>query len=178
MSELQSNQFQKTFLNMSFVYLINLFHFFGFLFPHPLRSWFFSILVKKIGRGSSIDNRVYFKFPWLVEIGNNVSVNRGVEFYSDFFGKNKIIIEDNVRIAPNARFHASGHDIDDPTLNRHVGGEIRVKRGAWVGAAAIILPGVIIGENAIVAAGAIVTKDVEPQTIVGGNPAKLIRARK
>ena len=163
---------------MSFIYVINFFHAIGFLLPHPLRSWFFSILVKKIGRGSSIDNRVYFKFPRLVEIGSGVSVNRGVEFYSDFFGKSKIVIEDNVRIAPNARFHASGHDIDDPTLNRHIGGEIRVKRGAWVGAAAIVLPGVTIGESAIVAAGAIVTKDVDPYTIVGGNPAKLIKTRK
>ncbi len=178
MSELQSNQFRKTFLNMSFVYVINLFHFVGFLLPYPLRIWFFSILVRKIGRGTSIDNRVYFKFPWLVEIGKGVSINRGVEFYSDFFGKRKIIIEDNVRIGPNARFHASGHDVDDPTLNRHVGGEIRVKRGAWVGAAAIVLPGVTIGENAVVAAGAIVTKDVADQTIVGGNPAKPIRMRK
>lgn len=170
-------QSRKTFLNMSFVYVINLFHFFGFLLPHPLRNWFFAILVKKIGKGSSIDNRVYFKFPWLVEIGRGVSLNRGVEFYPDYFGKNRIIIEDHVRIAPNVRLHASGHDIDDPTLDRHVGGEIRVREGAWIGAAAIVLPGITIGENAIVAAGTIVTKNVPSNAIYGGNPAKLIRMR-
>jgi len=105
------------------------------------------------------------------------SLNRGVEFYPDYFGKNRIIIEDHVRIAPNVRLHASGHDIDDPTLDRHVGGEIRVREGAWIGAAAIVLPGITIGENAIVAAGTIVTKNVPSNAIYGGNPATLIRMR-
>lgn len=173
----QINQSRKTFLNMSFIYIINLFHFSGFLLPHPIRSWFFAILVGKIGRGTSIDNRVYFKFPWLVDIGRGVSVNRGVEFYPDFFGKHKVIIENHVRIAPNTRFHASGHDINDPTLDRHIGGEIRVCEGAWVGAAAIVLPGVTIGRGAVIAAGAVVTKDVPDNAIVGGSPAKFIKMR-
>ena len=52
---------------------------------------------------------------------------------------------------------------------------MRICRNAWIGAGATILPGVIIGENAVVAAGAVVTKDVAPDTIVGGNPAKFIK---
>jgi len=178
MKKIQSNQSVKAFLNMTFVYLINFYHFIGFLLPHPMRTWFFAILLKDVGRGSSIDNLVYFKFPWLISIGRGVSLNRGVEFYPDIFGKNKIILEDNVRIAPNVKFHASGHDIEDPTLNRHIGGEVRVKKGAWIGAAAIILPGITIGEKAIVAAGAVVTKDVADFTIVGGNPAQIIKMRR
>lgn len=51
----------------------------------------------------------------------------------------------------------------------------RIKRNAWIGASAIILPGVTVGENAIVAAGAVVTKDVPDNMIVGGNPAREIR---
>ncbi|WP_425452463.1 acyltransferase [Companilactobacillus formosensis] len=52
---------------------------------------------------------------------------------------------------------------------------IHIKEGAWIGARAVLLPGVTIGEHAIVGAGAVVTKDVEPYTVVGGNPAKLIK---
>ena len=176
-SKTQNNQGRKAFLNMSFVYLINIFHFIAFLFPHPLRSWVFRLGLKKLGKNSSVDAKVYFKFPWLIEIGSSVSINRGVEFYPDYFGKNKIIIEDGVRIAPNVRFHASGHDLNDPTMNRHVGGNIIVRNGAWIGASAILLPGIEVGEGAVVAAGAVVVKNVAANTIVGGNPAKLIRQR-
>ena len=52
---------------------------------------------------------------------------------------------------------------------------MRICRNAWIGAGATILPGVTIGENAVVAAGAVVTKDIAPDTIVGGNPAKFIK---
>lgn len=176
-SEIENNQARKSFLNMSFVYLINLYHFLAFLLPYPFRNWFFLLLLKKLGKGSSIDAKVYFKFPWLVEIGSSVSINRGVEFYSDYFGKSKIVIEDNVRIAPNVRFHASGHDLNDPTMNKHVGGDIIIRKGAWIGASALILPGIEVGEGAVVAAGAVVVKNVAPHTIVGGNPAKLIKKR-
>jgi len=55
---------------------------------------------------------------------------------------------------------------------------VHIGRNAWIGVGAIILPGVTIGENAVVAAGAVVTKDVAPNTIVGGNPAKLIKTIK
>lgn len=178
MSDKRVNQRRKTILNMTFVYLINAYHFVGFLLPHPVRELFFSILLKSKGRGTSIDNKVYFKFPWLVELGNGVSINRGVEFYPDYFSKAGITVEDKVRIAPNVRIHASGHDLNDPTLDRHVGAEVRIKKGAWIGAAAIILPGVVIGENSVVGAGAVVTKDVPDNAIVAGNPAKLIKSRR
>ena len=171
------DQRRKTFLNTTYIYVINFVHFVAFLLPHPIRNWFLTLFLKDLGKGSTIDNRVYFKFPWLISIGHMVSINRGVEFYPDFFSKTMIVIEDRVRIAPNVRLHASGHDIEDPTLDKHIGGKVHVKKGAWLGAAAILLPGVTIGENAIVAAGSIVTKDVPDNAIYGGNPAKLIRMR-
>jgi acetyltransferase-like isoleucine patch superfamily enzyme len=62
-------------------------------------------------------------------------------------------------------------EIDSLLLN-----PVIIKRNAWIGAAATILPGVTIGENAVVAAGAVVTKDVAPNTIVGGVPAKFIKS--
>jgi acetyltransferase-like isoleucine patch superfamily enzyme len=145
---------------------------------YPIRNWIFRLGLMKLGAHSPIDAKVYFKFPRLVEIGSGVSINRGVEFYPDFFGKNKISIGDNVRIAPNVRFYASGHDLDDPTMNKHVGAAITVGDGAWIGASALILPGVSIGPGAVVAAGSVVVKDVDAQTIVAGNPAKPVRKRK
>jgi len=177
MSSVQGKQKQKSFLNMSYVYLVNWYHFVAFLFPYPIRNWIFKIGLAKLGAHSPIDARVYFKFPSLIEIGSGVSINRGVEFYPDFFGKHKIIVEDNVRIAPNVGLYASGHDLEDPTMNQHVGGSIHIGAGAWIGASAVILPGVRVGEGAVIAAGSIVISDVAAQTIVAGNPAKLIRKR-
>lgn len=169
------NKKTKSGLNMTFIYLINLYHFFVFLFPYPLRNGLFKLGLGKLGRHSTIDNRVYFKFPWLVEIGAGVSINRGVEFYPDYFSKSKIYIHDNVRIAPNAKFHASGHDLNDPTYDRHIGAAITVRQGAWIGAAAIILPGVTIGEKVVIAAGAVVSSDALEPGVYAGVPARKIK---
>lgn len=169
------DQSRKTLLNQWYVYGINLLHGLAFAFPHPVRKWIFAAAGLKAGAGTAIDNRVYFKFPWLVRAGRGVSINRGTEFYPDLFSKSGITLEDRVRIGPNARFHASGHDLADPDFDAHVGGSIVVREGAWIGAAAIILPGIEIGAGAVVAAGAVVTKSVPPRTIVGGNPARTIR---
>lgn len=67
----------------------------------------------------------------------------------------------------------NNHDLHDRRLL--LCKPVRVCTNAWIGAGATILPGVTVGENAVVAAGAVVTKDVAPNTIVGGNPAKFIK---
>ena len=85
-----------------------------------------------------------------------------------------ITIEENVLIAANVQLISNNHDLYDRMLL--VCKPVRICKGAWIGAGATILPGVTVGENAVVAAGAVVTKDVAPNTIVGGNPAKLIKA--
>ena len=65
----------------------------------------------------------------------------------------------------------------DPNTRKHLDlKSIIIKRNAWIGAGATILPGVTVGDNSIVAAGAVVNKDVPPNTIVGGIPAKLIKS--
>lgn len=76
-------------------------------------------------------------------------------------------------IAVNAQIISNNHDLHDHSLL--VCKPVHICRNAWIGAGATILPGVTVGENAVVAAGAVVTKDVAPNTIVGGNPAKLIK---
>ena len=90
-----------------------------------------------------------------------------------------IIIEDKVLVGPNAVMRASGHRYeksDVPIRSQgHSKGKIIIKAGAWIGANAVILPDVTIGKGAVVAAGAVVTKDVPPYSLVAGVPARVIR---
>jgi acetyltransferase-like isoleucine patch superfamily enzyme len=91
-----------------------------------------------------------------------------------------ITIEDDVAMGTGVHIYVSNHryDITDIPI-KHQGHypvkPVRVCRGAWLGANVIILPGVTIGQNSVVGAGAIVTEDVEPFTVVAGNPARLIK---
>jgi len=108
-----------------------------------------------------------------LRIGDGCHVNAHVDF--DLSGV--VEIEGHVGIGQEVLFMTNSHDIGDPHQR---GGETRVKtvtvkEGAWLGARATILPGVTIGEGAVVAAGSVVTKDVAPHTLVAGTPAVLKR---
>jgi len=87
-----------------------------------------------------------------------------------------IIIEDNVLIGPKVNLITTNHPLDPAERRATISHPIVIKKNAWIGAAATILPGVTIGENSVVAAGAVVSKDVPPNTIAGGVPAKVIKA--
>lgn len=121
----------------------------------------------------------YVNPPLHVDYGRHVEI--GENFYANmdciFLDVNKIIFGNNVMVGPRAGFYTAGHPTD-PTiriLELEFGLPIVVGDNVWIGANATILPGVTIGENAIVAAGAVVTKNVPANTIVGGNPARIIR---
>lgn len=110
--------------------------------------------------------------PWNIEMGSYVAIDDQVNLYS----ADKIKIGTKVAISREAFICTASHDISKP--NRPlITAPITIYDGVWIGARAIILPGVTIGEGAVVAAGAVVTKDVEPWTVVGGNPAKVIKKR-
>jgi acetyltransferase-like isoleucine patch superfamily enzyme len=87
-----------------------------------------------------------------------------------------ITIEDDVLIGPKVNLITENHPLDPANRKALISKPIVVKRNAWIGAAATILPGVTIGENSVVAAGALVTSDVPPNTVVGGVPAKIIKS--
>lgn len=94
-----------------------------------------------------------------------------------FLDVNKIIIGDNVMVGPRVSFYTAGHPIDAEIRIEELefGLPITIEDNVWIGGSATILPGVTVGRNSIVAAGAVVTKDVPFNSIVGGNPARLIR---
>jgi acetyltransferase-like isoleucine patch superfamily enzyme len=107
-----------------------------------------------------------------IRIGKNVFINHACSFL-DLGG---ITIEDDVQIGPRVNLVTENHPIDPATRKYLELKPIVIKRNAWIGAGATILPGVTVGENSIVAAGAVVNQDVSDNCIFGGVPAKLIKA--
>jgi maltose O-acetyltransferase len=91
-------------------------------------------------------------------------------------GRGGLSIGDYVSISPGVWILTDSHDMHDP-LFREVLAPVTIGNHAWIGSRALILPGVTVGEGAVVAAGAVVTSDVEPYTVVGGVPARPIGTR-
>lgn len=127
-------------------------------------------------------NPKFFQGVWVVScenlrIGDNVSVGRNVMIIA----LGGITIGNDVMLAHASQLLSAGHRIPEGCGSmRWAGpemGPIVVQDNVWVGAQAILLPGVTIGEGAVVGAGAVVTKDVPPYTIVGGVPAQVIKER-
>lgn len=104
-----------------------------------------------------------------VKIGNNVVVMNG----SLMMASGGITIEDNTMLAANVQLISNNHDLDERAIITCL--PIHIKKNCWIGAGATILRGVTIGDNSIVGAGSVVTKDVPDNVIAAGNPAKIIR---
>lgn len=107
-----------------------------------------------------------------VSIGNNCVINR--EVYLD--GRVGVVIGNNVNVSFQTCILSLHHDHNAPTFAA-IGAVVTIHDHAWIGARATLLPGVTIGEGAVVAAGAVVTRDVAPYEVVGGVPAKKIAER-
>ena len=128
--------------------------------------------------GSQIDESVTVFTPLYINYGNHTKIGKNVFINFDciFLDLGGITIEDNVLIAPKVSLLSEGHPVSLNERQSLVPGHIHIKKNAWIGAGATILPGVTIGENAVVAAGAVVSKDVPTNAIVGGVPAKIIKS--
>lgn len=114
-----------------------------------------------------------------ISIGRNVVIRPGSMLFGDL--KADLIIEDDVMLGSGVHIYLSNHRFDDPTIpiiqqGSYPAQNVVLRRGCWIGASAIILPGVEIGENAVVGAGSIVTKSVPPRVVAVGNPAKIIKS--
>ncbi len=137
-----------------------------------IRDRLSDIIGSKIDESTTIFVPFFTNFGRYISIGKNVFINHACSFL-DMGG---ITIEDNVLIGPKVNLVSENHPIDPTQRKSLIGKPILIKKNAWIGASATILPGITIGENSIVAAGSIVTKDVPSNTIVAGNPAKKIKS--
>jgi acetyltransferase-like isoleucine patch superfamily enzyme len=129
----------------------------------------------RIGRSSSISMDCFltgFATGWSIRLGDNSVVNR--RCYLD--GRRGIEIGNNVNVSPEVYIVTFTHDPQSPTFACK-GGPVVIDDHAWIGARAILMPGVHVGEGAVVGAGAVVTHDVAPYSIVGGVPAQRIGDR-
>ncbi|CAG0962760.1 lipopolysaccharide O-acetyltransferase [Methanosarcinales archaeon] len=132
-------------------------------------------LLGRSGKRCLIHWSIHIEEPKNIFLGENVRLRKGC----DMTGMGQIIIQDNVLIGPRVKFYTNKHiytDISKSILAQEsVQGYIKIEKNVWIGGDCILLPNISIGEHAVVGAGSVVTKDVEPYTVVAGNPAKVIK---
>lgn len=147
-------------------------HLFMNWMPYRIRHAFLRRFCNvRIGPDSSICSGC-FVTGYGIQIGSNTVINR----YCYLDGRVPLKIGNNVNVSHYTLIQTLTHDAQNPDFVC-IEGPVVIGDHAWIGARAIIMPGVTIGEGAVVAAGAVVTRDVASYTIVGGNPARLIKER-
>jgi putative colanic acid biosynthesis acetyltransferase WcaF len=145
------------------------------LSPRPCfawRAWVMRCFGAKIGKKVHVYPTTRIWGPWNLEMGDHAIMGPDVDCYC----MDKIVIGANATVSQYSYLCAGTHDISDPHMGL-VTAPIVVAPGAWVCADVFVGPGVTVGEGAVVGARAAVFKDVQPWTVVGGNPAKFIKQR-
>ncbi len=148
-------------------------HLIGNIPSHHIRRFFYRSAGIRIGKGSSMHMYIRFYNPSGIKIGEDSIIGE----FCVLDGRDKLIIGDHVDIASEVMIYNSEHNINDEYFSA-ITAPVVIEDYVFIGPRAIILPGVKIGKGAVVAAGAVVTKDVPPFAIVGGIPAKIIGERR
>ncbi|HTR40645.1 MAG TPA: putative colanic acid biosynthesis acetyltransferase [Pseudomonadales bacterium] len=138
----------------------------------PLKRTILRAFGAQIGRGVVIKPQVKITFPWKLTIGDHVWL--GEECW--LLNLERITIGNNVSISQRAFLCTGNHNYKSPTFDLIVK-PITVEDGAWIGAGAWVGPGVRVGTHAVLAAGSVAAKDLEPFGIYGGNPAVFVKQR-
>lgn len=127
--------------------------------------------------GVEVDETFELLPPFYTDFGRNIRVGKNVfiNHCCEFMDRGGITIGNNVLIAPKVNLITIGHPLNPTDRRATYTAPITIQNGVWIGAGASIIPGVTIGENSVVATGAVVTKDVPPNTVVAGIPAKIIK---
>jgi len=145
----------------------------GYIPWHGFRLFIYRFLLRmNIGEHTNFAWRARFFFPWGIKIGNHCVI--GNDAFLD--GRCRITIGNNVVLSMGVWIWTWQHDPQSPMFESR-GGPVVIEDYAWISSRVTILPNVIIGRGAVVAANALVTKNVKPYTIVGGVPAKVIGER-
>lgn len=140
---------------------------------HFVRNCYLKIFLNKLGKNSEICRNIDFRSLRRIKIGSYSTINKHVVLD----GRGGILtIGNSVDIAQDCRIWTLQHDYNSPEY-KAIGGDVTIEDYVWVASGATILPNVKIGKGAVVATGAIVTKDVPPYAIVAGIPAKIIGNR-
>lgn len=136
------------------------------------RAWLLRLFGARVGSNVRVRRSVTFEIPWNVTLADGVTIGDAVRVYA----LGPITLGKGAFVSQNVHLCAGSHDyttLDYPLLKP----PIRIGEHCWVAADAFVGPGVTVGDGSIVAACAVVVKNVEPWTIVGGNPAKFIKPR-
>src|SRR6266487_5815169 len=154
------------------VWILVRFLFFQNAFPWPsrLRCALLRVFGAKIGRAVVIRENANISFPWRLTIGDHVWIGEDVGILT----LAQVTIESNVCISQRAYLCTGSHDFRREDFKLRVA-PITVREGSWIAASAFIAPGIEIGAGSIVSAGAVVFKNVPPNTLVRGNPAEVVR---
>jgi maltose O-acetyltransferase len=142
-----------------------------------MRAFFCRMLFSSVAEGVNIEKGAVFGMGRNIHIGQNSGIGIRCVVPSD------IKIGDDVMMGPDSIFYAANHEFNrtDIPMNKQGNMEreqITIGNDVWIGGRVIVLPGKAIGDGVIVGAGSVVTKDLEPFGIYGGNPARLIKKRK
>lgn len=140
---------------------------------HPLRRLACCFFMKRFDASSAIYKNVDLRSPYRIIVGAHTNINKKCVLD----GRGGLKIGDNVDIAQETNIWTEQHDYNSPTYNS-VCKEVIIEDYVWLASRVTVLPGVHIGRGAVVASGAVVTKDVPPLAIVAGIPAKIIGYRK
>ncbi len=137
-----------------------------------VRSVILRVFGARVGRGTALRASTWIEMPWQLALGDRCLLGEDVKIYN----LGEISIGDDTVVSQGAHLCAGTHDYTDPAfpLRR---GTIRVGKHAWIAADAFVGPNIEVGDGAVVGARAVVTRNVEPWTVVAGNPARPIKDR-
>jgi acetyltransferase-like isoleucine patch superfamily enzyme len=144
----------------------------GYVPSHAVRKFFYRQAGMTVPTSTSIHWRCEFYAPERISFGEHCTI--GDSCFLD--GRSGLSFGHSVNLGSHVSIYTREHAVDDPNF-AETGAPVAVGDHAWIASHAIVLPGINIGEGAVVAAGAVVVKDVRPFSMVGGNPARLIRQR-
>lgn len=153
-------------------YLVNKW-FFTSAFPfYAPKCFLLKLFGAKVGKNVVIKPRVSIKYPWHLVIGNNVWIGELV--WIDNLAK--VTLKDNTCVSQGAMLLCGNHNYKKTSFDLMVA-SITIEEGAWVGAKAVVCPGVKLGNHSLLTVGSIATSNIEPYSIYQGNPAKKIKDR-